>query len=197
MLTKTQVEGWLGRSLTDTENAGFDKYLALAVDKFEQLTCSTLKKVTETRIFDSRDGFRSLFVGLFTTLSEVKVDGVIVTNFSPAQGDKRGSLTWYNAVLSDNKMVAGQNIAITANWGFETLPDDVAMTVAQLFALVSSGSEEYRIKSKKIEDFSITYTDTETAFNAFISDFGGILNKYSVCGVGEVRHGRVSCIPRD
>lgn len=197
MLTKTQVEGWLGRSLTDTENAGFDKYLALAVDKFEQLTCSTLKRITETRIFDSRDGMRSLFVGLFTTLSEVKVDGVIVTNFSPAQGDKRGSLTWYNAVLSDNKMVAGQNIAITANWGFETLPDDVAMTLAQLFALVSSDSEEYRIKSKKIEDFSISYADTETAFNAFISDFGGILNKYSVCGVGEVRHGRVSCIPRD
>lgn len=193
-MTKEELAALLGRPLTSTEDANFELYLDIAKESLEELLCISLEinpdgsadpEVT-THMFDVREGYSTVFTGIFTEISEVKLDGNVTTDYHPAFWDKRTN-AYYNSIVLDN---SGDTVEITATWGFATIPNDLQLLWAQLFANVS---KQYKaggdnIKSKQVEDFRITLgdlTDDETFLNANKRT----IQKYSLCNVGYVRHG--------
>lgn len=196
MLTKEQMAALLGRSLTSTEDANFDSYLNIATEHLEQLLCCELQLIGEDptpseRTFGTRDGYRTVYVDPFNSLTSVKISGTVVDpdDYIFKQNDKFTG-DWYNIVEFDRKR-SGENIVVEATWGFNPLPADLQMLLAQLFNQVSVDQKtDGQVKSKKIEDFSVTYKDSVTLQDLLASN-ASVLLKYSQCNQGVIRHGRV------
>lgn len=189
-MDESELEALLGRPLTPTENTNFDLYLDIAKKSLEELLCISLDSVSETRTFDVRDGYSTVFTGIFTSVSELKVDGVATTDYHPAFWDKRSN-PYYNSVVLGK---SGKTVEITATWGFDTVPNDLKLLWAQAFANVSKkyvpGGDN--IKSKQIEDFRVSYGDL-TDDEAFINANKRTIAKYSMCNIGYVMHGGGTC----
>lgn len=196
MLDEAQMAALLGRSLTATETANFNSYLDIATEHLEELLCCEISKVAEDaepseRTFESRDGYRSLWVDPFSSLTEVTINGeVIDTNaYTKKQNDSFNG-SWFNLVEFSRRR-SGELITVKAVWGFATVPADLQMLLAQLFNQVSVDQKtDGQVKSKKIEDFSVTYKDSVTVQDLLASN-AATLEKYSQCNRGYIRHGRV------
>ena len=68
---------------------------------------------------------------------------------------------------------------------------DLKLLVAKLFALVGTmNTTNGNIKSKRVEDFTITFNDN-TVFDQFLLDNSATINKYSICSIGDVQNGDV------
>lgn len=193
-MTQQQLEALLGRPLTPTEVENLDLYLEIAQESLAELLCMSLEvnpdgsgdPETDTRVFDVREGYSTVFTGIFTEIKEVKVDGEVTTDYYPVFWDKRSN-TFYNSIVLNH---SGKTVEITGFWGFDSLPRDLQMLLAQLFA---NASKKYQsgganIKSKQTEDFRINYGDL-TDDEAFINANQRTINKYSLCNVGYVLHG--------
>lgn len=193
-MDESELEALLGRPLTPTENTNKDLYLDIAKESLEELLCISLDTnpngsgdaETETRTFDVREGYSTVFAGIFAQVSQVKVDGTVTEDYYPAFWDKRSN-PFYNSIVLAK---AGNTAEITAVWGFSTVPNDLKLLWAQLFANVSKkytpGSDN--IRRKAVEDFSIwlgDLTDDETFLNANKRT----IQKYSMCNIGYVLHG--------
>ena len=62
------------------------------------------------------------------------------------------------------------------------LPCDLAQVLAGFFGTVATSQvPQGDIESKKVEDFSITYKDTERGLEAIVKSNLSILSKYSAC----------------
>lgn len=76
------------------------------------------------------------------------------------------------------------------------LPADLKLLIARCFATITeeqSAGADNGVKSKKVEDFSITYNDAvDSPMVAFVKTNTAILDKYSMCQ-GPIRSGRVCC----
>lgn len=196
MLDKEQMAALLGRSLTTTEDANFEQYLNIATEHLEQLLCCEIAKVAEDaepseRTFGTRDGYRTVWVDPFSTLTSVTIDGEVVdTNaYTKKQNDSLNG-SWYN-IIEFSRRRCGENIVVNAVWGFATVPADLQMLLAQLFNQVSVDQKtDGQVKSKKIEDFSVTYKDSVTLQDVLASN-AATVQKYSQCNQGAIRHGRV------
>ena len=191
-MTKDEVSKLLGRPLTTQENANYDLYLEIAKVTLEEMLCIELEKqasnpTASARTFEVREGYSTVFTGIFTSLTEVKVDGVATTDYSTRYWDKRSN-PYYNSIVLDK--CNGKEVEVTGLWGFASIPNDLQMLWAQMFALVSQKRAVNKVKSKKVEDFAVTYSD-ETAMESFGHDNEVIINKYSLCNVGYVKHGDV------
>lgn len=198
-MSQSELEALLGRSLTPTEITNFDTYLEIAKENLEELLCISLdyqdtsgepEKTTQT--FDIRDGYRTVFTGIFTELTEVKVDGTVIEDYHVAFWDKRSN-PYYNSIVLDD--CDGKEVEITGYWGFDSLPSDLQLLWAQAFANVS---KKYvagggNVKSKQVEDFRITYGDL-TDDEAFTSANARTIRKYSLCNIGYIRHGETCSI---
>jgi hypothetical protein len=201
MLTQEQLEALLGRPLTPNEIENLSLYLEIAQQQLEDMLCTTLEEVTETRTYDLVDGNRSAFVDIFTSVDLVTVDGEAV-EATPKQWD-RTNADWYNVLrIYDcpprtrgcKRCDTTREVEVTADWGFTELPGDLALLLAKLFALnTTSQVTDGRVRTKRIEDFSVTYADT-TTIEQFGRDNSRTLQKYSMCNMGEIAHGRVGCI---
>src|SRR5690606_38022381 len=88
----------LGRPLTSIETANFDLYIDIAMQNLEDMLCTPLEDVSETRIFDTREGYKTAFTDIFWSVSEVKLDDNVITDYSLRQWDKRNA-TWYNSLV--------------------------------------------------------------------------------------------------
>lgn len=189
MLSKEQVAKLLNRSLTSSEDANFDTYLKIAVQRLEEMLCMTLCGDAAERTYQTREGYRTLYVDPFTDVTTVTVDGKEVTAFTKKQNDKFNGY-WYNVIEFDSKQT-GKNVVVDADWGFDKLPVDLQLLLARLFG---QGSVEHtsdgQVKEKKIEDFSVTYKDGAT-FDEFVLANSSIIDKYSQCNVGTIRSGAV------
>lgn len=186
MLTKQQMTALLGRPLTPAEDANFTTYLDNAIETLEGILCSNLDKETAIRIFDAREGYSTVFTDPFTAVNEVKINGNIVTNYSLRQWANRNG-SWYNSLVFERQL-GNDEVSIDADWGFTTLPQDLALLLARVFALNGESGGDGNIKSKKIEDFSVTFGD-KTAFQGFLDDNATTIRKYSLCEIGNVQHG--------
>lgn len=183
-MDKGQLEALLGITLDEKD---VNKYQS-AVVALEDLLCSGLLDATEERIFDIREGYSTVFTELFRSVSSVKVKGITLPSerYQARQWDKRRA-EWFNSIVL--KDVRGDEVAITAEWGFTELPADLKLLVDKIIKQQAKKGPG-NVKSKKIEDFSVTYSDIP-AYEQFVIDNQSIINKYSVCGIGEVQSGKV------
>lgn len=198
-MNKKQLESFLGRPLTSYEDANRESYLDIAKESLEDLLCASTEMDSETRTFESREGYSTLFVGFFTDIEKVEIDGEIIepSEYYPAQWDKR-SAKWYNSIVFKYKQT-GCDVDVTADWGFEgCYPKDLLLLTARLFDLISKENKfDREVNSKSTEDFSISFNHSSTAMQdtlaeSFAKDNAKTLNKYSMCNVGAIRHGRDS-----
>lgn len=200
MLNQAQLESILGRSLTSREVTNLSSYLKTAQENLETLLCSPLYEETETRFFNTRVGYRTLFTDIFTEIATVKVNGVLVdpSQYYVAQFDRRNSPLYSSIVFKNqNYTNCTQEIEIEADWGIcqKKMPKDLQSILAQLFAFASKRkASTAQVKSKKVEDFSITFADT-SAEDLFLTDNASTIKKYSLCNIGYVRHGNTSWVP--
>src|SRR5215217_2150788 len=104
MLNQAQLEVILGRPLTAREVTNISSYLKTAQENLETLLCSPLDTETETRFFNTRIGYRTVFTDIFTEVESVKVNGVTVdpSQYYVAQFDKRNS-PLYSSIVFKNR----------------------------------------------------------------------------------------------
>lgn len=189
MLTKDQIAKLLNRSLTTAEDTYFSLYLEIATQRLEELLCMSLSTTTGNRTYESRYGYRTVYVDPLTTVTTVTVDGntVSASDYVLKQNDKFSG-SWYNIIEFDRKQ-SGKLVVVDATWGFGTVPADLQLLLAKLFAQGSTEqTTDNLVKSKKIEDFTVTFKDTPT-YDEFVLANAAIIDKYSQCDQGYIRHG--------
>lgn len=78
----------------------------------------------------------------------------------------------------------------------EELPADLKLLIARTFSLIvaeQSQMNDSGVRSKKVEDFTITYEDDKKSpASAYMDMNANLIAKYSKCQ-GEIRSGRVCC----
>lgn len=194
MLTEVQLSKLLNRSLSDAETTNFDLYLKIATQRLEDLLCMTVCKEAGERTYESRYGYRTVYVDPFTSMNSVEIDGdeVDEDDYTIKQNDKFNG-SWYNIIQFDTKRT-GQLITVDAEWGFKTLPSDLQLLLAKLFAQGTiEQTSDNTIKSKKIEDFTVTFKDGAT-YDEFVTVNSATIQKYSQCNEGAIRHGAIRSV---
>lgn len=190
MLTKEQIPKLLNRPLTTAEDENFTLYLKIATSRLEELLCMNLCDDASERTYATRLGYRTVYVDPFTDINSVTIDGDETTEYTTKQNDKFNG-SWYNIIEFDRKQT-GENIVVDAAWGFSSVPVDLQLLLAKLFDQGSvEQSSDSTVKSKKIEDFSVTYKDSAT-YDEFVTNNSATIDKYSQCNQGQIRHGNVS-----
>ncbi len=204
MLDAQQIESILGRSLTATELANYDLYLNIAVERIEELLCTRIELpaddsgvlVAEARLYAVRPGYTTVYTDVFTGTPTVTVGDVTkeASTYQVRQFDNRNG-TWFNSIVFDDELDSDiEEITVSALWGFTQVPYDLQVLIAKAFDLLRvEHSSDDRVKSKKIEDFSVTYKDS-ASFDQFVESNRAVINKYSLCSYGEVAHGSVCSI---
>jgi hypothetical protein len=190
-MSTSELEKLLGRSLTSRESTGCAKYLEVARQLLEEITCVSLQQEAGERIFESRDGYKTLFVGIFSEITSVTVDGELIdaSEYTIKFFDDRNK-GFYNSIVFE-EAVEGEEVVVDAQWGFNNVPSDLNMVLAQLFAYASQKKTLGSVKSKRVEDFHITYGDN-TDFQELVADNAIIINKYTMCDIYDTRHGDVN-----
>lgn len=190
-MTQQDIEKLLGRSLTPAESANFAQYLQIAQQSLSNFLCFDLLDTTPTRIFDAREGYSTVFIPPFQTVTEVKVHGVVRTDYSKRQWDRRTG-TWFNSLVFP-RLLDDVEVEVTGTWGFgAAIPVDLQLVIARAFALITKQNKfDPTVKKKDVEDFSVTLDNTVDLDDAFYQQNEATLSKYSLCGVGNISHGRV------
>lgn len=184
-MNQAKLAALLGRPLTQTEVDNLDLYLQIAKERLGDLICSDLCD-QDNRFYTIREGYETVFTDIFTDITSVKLDGEVFTDYEVYQNDRRNG-QWFNSIVL-NKCYSGE-VEIEADWGFGGMPVDVQLLLAKLFGLVGSmNTSNGNIKSKKVEDFSITFGDTDV-YDQFVTENHATIDKYSQCNVGYIRHG--------
>lgn len=198
MFTQDELEKLLGRSLTPVEVTNLELYLEIAEERLEQLICSRVNLIAEERTYDGRAGYSTVFTELFTSVTSVEVDGKALeaSEYSIRQWDNRNGY-WFNSIVLQHRLRKEAEVVVNGSWGFNstTMPTDLQLLFAKLFALVSSMNKgNGNVKSKKVEDFTIAFNDN-SVYDQFLIDNSTTIRKYSVCNVGYVRSGRTCSNP--
>lgn len=195
-MDESQLEALLGRNLTDREVENLYLYLDIAQDSLENLLCMSLDVQSgsgelehESRVFVAREGYSTLFTGIFTEIDSVTVDGIATTEYVKVFWDNRNS-DYYNSIVFNEPLSKESEVVVTAAWGLQELPVDIQLLLAQLFANTSKKYISGGIKSKRVEDFNITFSDL-TDEQEFLNRNASIIRKYSLCNVGYVKNGEV------
>lgn len=152
----------------------------------EALLCLDLTPATaQARTFTAREGMRTVFTGPFSNVSSVTVNGKAVTNYYPAFFDKRNG-TLFNSIVF-TEPVCGE-VVVTGNWSATTLPADLQRLVDNALLVVNQAYSVKEVKSKRVEDFSVTYSDLSDD-EAFLKQNAVTINKYSMCHIDYILHG--------
>lgn len=192
-MDKEQMSALLGRPLTPVEDANYKTYLKIARESLDSLLCMRLCDDEETRYYDVREGYSTVFTDVFTEVEEVKLDGKVVSsdNYSVRQWDRRNG-SWYNAIVFDCRFSErDKEVEVTADWGFYSMPADLQAVLAGLFSQVTKkNTYDGTIASKQVEDYRISFRADADLDTDFMQKYGATLAKYSICKVGYVKHGR-------
>lgn len=191
MLTKTQLESLLGRSLSGTEDTNLALYLNIAEERLANLFCVHIGDNTEaTRIYYGREGYTTLYVDPFTSLNTVTIGGEAQTTTSYQWDDRNAD--WFN-VIEFSQALEDEEIEVTATFGYgATLPFDLQLLLARMFALTAKeNTTDLRVDSKQNEDYRVSYGsgDTKTVLDALIAENRTTIQRYSQCGIGTIDHG--------
>jgi hypothetical protein len=200
-MTKAEISALLGRSLTSIEDTNFETYLDIATEALKDLICSPLDDINEAREFSTREGYSTAFVDIFTDVSEVKINGEVTEDYTVRQWDKR-SASWYNSLVFESKFEDGDEIEVTADWGFTSgsggdsaysaYPADLQMLLAGLFdSITKKNKYDPTISSKQVEDFRISFNADVDLDEAFTTKYQRTITKYSLCNIPYVIHGKI------
>ena len=194
MLTQAQISKLLNRPLTTAEVTNFDSYLKIATERLESLLCTKLSITAANQTYLIREGYRTLYTDIFNGTPTVTIDGVVAEadSFSPRQFDNLNG-DWYNSIVFKKFLSRDvQEVTVAADFGFDPVPEDFQLLLARMFALnTSEQTGDDRVRSKKIEDFSVTLND-QTAYQQLVASNANVIRRYSTCQSGEVTHGSVS-----
>lgn len=195
---QASVEGILGRSLSASEAAALPVLLA-AVDEYINSECDTSFGVaTEaTRYYDvgRHEPSRILDVDAFSTkvgddvkafkVEYVDADENVVQLVDSSDYEARPRNEVVKTYLQRRSTIWGHgcpstvaNIAVTAFFGYPTVPADIAYAAAYLAAGAIGSTQSLSLKSESIEGYSRTFADTtkETSFlTTTFSKYNGIL----------------------
>lgn len=190
-MTQSEMAALLGRPLTSNETTNYDLYLKAANELLEDVLCYNPCSKAEVRSLKAREGYSTVFTGAFSYVSSVTVNGSAVTA-TPQLWDKLNS-SWYNSLVFPKKLKKGDIVAVTAQWGFSSMPSDLKLLLSKYFNLVSSGVKgDKNIQSKRVEDFSVTYANADrTQADTIATNNADTISKYSVCNIGNLQHGSV------
>jgi len=195
-MTKEEMIALLGRPLTPVEDTNFNLYLEIAEANLETLICTPIHDASETRYFDTRHDYKTAFIDIFWNVTEVKLNGNVITDYSERQWDKRNA-SWYNSLVF-SEFTNGHELEVTADWGFEpvsdgsSLPVDLQQVLAGLFGLISKKNKfDGTIQSKQVEDFRISFRADADLDQEFYKNFGSTISKYSLCDIPDIQNGRV------
>lgn len=184
-MSQEDISELLNRTLTSNEVNNFDLYLKIAIERLEQLVCCKLCGEYGERTYLSQDGFSELYVDPCTSVDSIQPE----LSYTLKQNDTYNG-DWFNIIEFD-KPLTGQRVTVDANWGFDCFPADLQMLIAKLFAQVSrEPSDDNQVKSKKIEDFTVTYKDNPN-YNEFVLANQATISKYSQCNIGGIGSGDV------
>lgn len=150
----------------------------------ESLLCLDFSQDSGERTFTAREGMRTVFTGIFSNVRSVTVNGQAV-DYYPAFFDKRNGDYFNSIVLT--KPVCGE-VVIDADWGFNELPADLKKLLANADAVTSQAYSVKEVKSKRVEDFQITYSDLSDD-EVFLKQNAVTIAKYSMCDVPYILHG--------
>lgn len=190
-MTKEELSALLGRPLTPTEDTSFDLYLKIAKQNLGDLLCMDICKSEEPKVFEAREGYSTVFTDVFREVDTVKVNGEETTDYSKRQWDRR-SASWYNSIVFTKCLDAGDEVEITASWGFDKIPSDLQLVLAGLFDLITKkNKQDGTIQSKQVEDFRITLNTEADLDEEFYRKFNSTIRKYSLCAVSNIQHGSV------
>lgn len=160
------------------------QYSPEATQLLESMLCLDFSNDSGERVYQAREGYRTVFTGIFSDVNSVTVDGQPV-DYYPAFFDKRNG-EFFNSIVLENP-VCGE-VVIDAEWGFNTLPADLQRLLANADKVVNKSRSLNDVKSKKTEDFTITYGDlSEDA--VFIKNNAVTIGKYGMCHIGNIQHG--------
>lgn len=150
----------------------------------ESLLCLDFSQDTGERTFTAREGMRTVFTGIFSNVRSVTVGGQAV-DYYPAFFNKRNGDYFNSIVLT--KPVCGE-VVVDADWGFDALPADLKKLLANADAVTSQAYSVKEVKSKRVEDFHITYSDLSDD-EVFLKQNAVTIAKYSMCDIPYVLHG--------
>ena len=150
----SDLEKLLGRSLTPSETVNIDSYEEITQEAAQTLLCMNLSNTPNSRTFDIREGYSTVFTDLFKTVSEVKVDGTVIdsSTYYTAFWDSR-NLSYKNSLVIDG--LSGSELEVTADWGFDPFPLDLQKLLARAYAqaVAPTAKVNTNIKNKKVEDY--------------------------------------------
>ena len=155
-----------------------------ALQWLEGLLCQDFSIYSGERTYGVRDGYRTVFTDIFTTIRSVKINGASVGYYKAFFNNRNGD--FYNSVVLDE--CASGDVVIDANWGLTDLPADLQRLIDNAATTISTKYQARDVKSKRVEDFQITYGDLSND-EVFIQENATTISKYSLCNVGYVRHG--------
>ena len=201
LISEAELVKLLGRPLTSKESANFTLYIDIATETLEDLLCFQIYQYDSSGEdavfqFQPRAGYSTLWLPAFASVSEVKIkDQIIDTSKYTLQQSGNLNASWFNSIVFDHKLKSDV-VSVKARWGFERLPDDLALLLAKLFDLNSKAqSSSGMVASKQIEDFRVTFRTDTTLMNQFMDENSRTIAKYSLCSVGEVRNGNICIRP--
>lgn len=153
----------------------------------EELLCLDFSEDSGERVYEAREGMRTVFTGIFNDVSSVTVGGKAVnpTEYYPAFFNKRNG-EYFNSIVF-RKPVKGE-VKIEADWGFIDLPADLKKLLSNANKVLSQTYQVKEVKSKRVEDFHITYSDLSDD-EVFLKQNAVTINKYSMCDIPYILHG--------
>ena len=199
-MDKTKMVALLGKPLTTVEDTNFALYLNISIQTLEQMTCLILTETSGddgVRVYDTREGYRTQFIDLFTELSEVKINDDIIgiSDYSKRQWNRR-TADWYNSLVFEDAFSETQTeVTVTGTWlTTDNMPDDLQAVLAGLFGLVASKQKyDPTVASKQVEDFRLTLRADADLDADFSRKFSTTLAKYNMCNIPNVQHSDGGC----
>lgn len=192
-MNQSTLEAALGRPLTPTEVTNLNLYLKIARQSLDELLCMTLCDKDDPKVYDAREGYSTVFVDIFTDVSEVKIDGTVIdpSKYSKRQWDRRNG-GWYNSLVFETPFRSyDKEVEVSATWGFEQMPADLQFVLAGLFDLVTKKNKlDPSVQRKRVEDFDISFNVNVDLDSSFYTKYRTTIARYSICNIGNMQHGR-------
>jgi hypothetical protein len=192
-MNQTTMSALLGRTLTPVEVTNFNMYLKIARQSLDDLLCTNLCDDSDPRTFDAREGYSTVFTDIFTDVDEVSINGIVqnTDTYSLRQWDRRNG-SWYNSIVFDEKLSEGDEVEVSASWGFSTMPSDLQLVLAQLFGLITKKNKfDSTVSSKQVEDFRVSINVDADLDDDFYRQYNKTISKYSLCSIGNVTQGEI------